>query len=92
MENQDEVQNESFKDKIKSIHWFVQVIIYGGLFSLIFSGEFKNLAGAMLVLSLYSAYSLFRPSLKNRRLFYIIISSASFISVFILIAIGQLLD
>ena len=92
MENQEAIQNESFVDKVKSIHWIIQIIIFGGLLSLIFSGEFKNLAGAMLILSLYSAYSLFRPSLKNRRLFYILLSVISFVSVFVLIAIGQLLD
>jgi hypothetical protein len=91
MENQDVMQNESLSDKFRSIHWLVKVMIYAGLFSLLF-GEFKNLAGAMLVLSIYSAYSLLRPSLKNRRVFYLILSVTSFISTFLIIAIGQLLD
>lgn len=90
MEN--EMKNETLIDKIKSIPWFVKIFFYVGLFSLILFRNFRELAIAMLILSLYSAYYFFRPSAKGKRVFYVILSVVSFISVFILIAIEQLLD
>ncbi len=88
----DTVNGESFVNRIKSIHWFVKLFIYAGLFSLILFQNFRELAVSMLVLFLYSAYSTVRPPVKERRMFYFFLSVASFIGIFIFAAIGQLLD